>query len=67
MNCDLSSTESVADNLENIPEIEVAFFHEGSSAFLRVLVFNDTTSLGDFVKCLFVISVSHQSSVTDFM
>jgi hypothetical protein len=28
MNGNLSSTESVADNLENIPEIEIAFFHE---------------------------------------
>ncbi len=44
MNSDLSSTESVPDNLENIPEIEVAFFHEGFLLLFCVfLIYNDTT------------------------
>ena len=33
MNSDLPSTESVTNNSENIPEIEVAFFHEGFFCF----------------------------------
>ena len=46
MNRDLSSTESVADNLENIPEIEVAFFHQGFFCFFAYSYINGTIIWG---------------------
>ena len=50
MNCDFSSTESVADNLENIPEIEVAVFHEGVLLLFCVLLYLMILQFGVFCQ-----------------
>ena len=50
MNSDLSSTESVTDDLENIPEIEVAFFHEGVLLLFCVLLYLMILQFGVFCQ-----------------
>ena len=58
MNGNLSSTESVADDLKNIPEIEIALFHERVLLFFYSLcVYNDTTIYGILSNVIWLLAV----------